>query len=301
MRCTSCHAPVPPGAQFCPACGRSVVEPEQPQTAAPAAPESVGNVVYLPAADPSAASHDDAPVPPNVHAHEYQQPPVLPLRPPGSSGMPSQPAAVEPVLDSPGAGFEQNVLGEWVPAPSGAAADGTGLPSWVDLDDHEPRVVGTMIVLGALVSLVGGFTWYGFVLHANEGGGAESGGLVLLASLLWVLYLSLPTEQHHQSLIRRYERLCARMDRFVNPVRAGTERRIKLRRERDRFRAMRNERSRRVNELGEAAYRSFRAGTLDPTLSPNAQRVMAIEQQMLMQDTRLAKLKDAGTEGPPPG
>jgi hypothetical protein len=209
-------------------------------------------------------------------------------------------------------GFEMNVLGEWVPAPDRPAADGTGLPSWFDHEEREPRVVGTLIALAAIASLLGGLVWYALVLEANEGGGAEAGGLVLVAALLWVLYLSLPTEQHHRALLRRHERFSDRMDRFVNPLRAGTERRLTLRRERDRFRAMRDERSRRVGELGEAAYRAFRQGALDPSLAPSAQRVMAIEQQMLMQDQRLQGLREpnsesgqtsspSGTDRPPEG
>jgi hypothetical protein len=50
---------------------------------------------------------------------------------------------------------------------------------------------------------------------------------------------------------------------------------------------MRDERARRINALGEGAYRAFRQGTLSADLQPGAQRVLAMEHQMLTQDQRI--------------
>jgi hypothetical protein len=74
-----------------------------------------------------------------------------------------------------------------------------------------------------------------------------------------------------------------------------------LRRERDRYRAMRDERTRRVNALGEASYRSFRSGQLPPDLHPGAQKVLVMEQQMLLQDHRIEQLARPREEPAPDG
>ena len=53
---------------------------------------------------------------------------------------------------------------------------------------------------------------------------------------------------------------------------------------------MRDERTRRITALGESAYRAFRHGSLPADLQPGAQRVLAIERQMLSQDQRIHQL-----------
>jgi hypothetical protein len=176
-------------------------------------------------------------------------------------------------------------------------SDGPATMSWDEgdfgVEDHgEPRVLGTLSAGAAIVLLLGSFALYAFELHRGAAG-ADAGGVVLLSAIAWAFYLSLPPAQHHDSLIGFNDWLTGLLDSRVDPVRQRTEAQLALRRERDRYRAMRDERARRIAELGEAAYRQFRSGEAAPTLVANGQRVMAIEQQMLMQDARLHDMQAA--------
>ncbi len=80
------------------------------------------------------------------------------------------------------------------------------------------------------------------------------------------------------------------VERTARPIRKRTEGTMAVRSERDRYRAMRDERERRINALGEAAHRLFRTGQLPAELHGPAQRVLAIERQMLVQDSRIHEL-----------
>jgi hypothetical protein len=170
-----------------------------------------------------------------------------------------------------------------------------GPSAWLEDDPPDavriehPRVVGTMLAVGAVAMLLAGWAVWGVGMY-NGAGGAEAGGFVLLAMLLWIWYLSMPREQQHAFMLRRHTSIQRLVDRRTSPLRERTEGQLAMRRERDRYRAMRDERTRRVTSLGEGAYRSFRQGTLPVELHPGAQRVMAIERQMLTQDHRIHSL-----------
>ena len=155
-------------------------------------------------------------------------------------------------------------------------------------DDHEARPLGTLVLLVTLALLVVSIVVYVRSLQAGSGG-ATAGGFVLLAAIAWVGYLSMPDQQSPR-VMRRWKRLSDRIDRRIQPWRSRADVGIAMRRERERYQSMRMERSRRVGDLGEASYRAFRAGTLPPELAAQAQRVIAIEQQMLLQDARLHEL-----------
>jgi hypothetical protein len=92
-------------------------------------------------------------------------------------------------------------------------------------------------------------------------------------------------------MLRRHTRIQRLVDRRATPLRERTEGSMTMRREKGRYRAMRDERTRRVTALGESAYRSFRRGTLPAELHDGAQRVMAIERQMLSQDQRIHSIE----------
>jgi len=160
---------------------------------------------------------------------------------------------------------------------------------WEQGPDQEPRVVGTAVAVAAVAMLLAGLARYAWAMYRGYGV-AEAGGLVLVSMLLWIGYLSLPSTQQHRALLRMHARLARFVDRRVDPLQSRTRDRLELRRERDRYRSIQDERSRRIAELGELAYRKFRTGALDPELQPHAQRVMGIEQQLLMQDQRLDQL-----------
>lgn len=169
-----------------------------------------------------------------------------------------------------------------------------GPTAWlVDDDAHEdeielatPRIAGTMLALGAILMLVAAWTIWGIGMYRGAGG-AEAGGFIMLAIILWASYLSLGREKQHAAMLRWHHRVRGLVDRRVDPLRERTEGQMQLRRERDRYRAMADERARRINSLGEAAYRQFRQGTLAPDLQVGAQRVLAMERQMLVQDQRI--------------
>lgn len=233
----------------------SVPPPEPPRAAEPP-PED--NVVFL---------HPQEEVPANPHAGDYSPP--------------RSPVASPPPVPAP-------VTGERAEAMS-AFFDHTEKAFWREPVDTEPRALGTSIALAASGTFVGSLAWYGVSL-AREYGVAEAGGLVLVSALLWIWYLTLPRQQQHAALLRMHASIAGWVDRRADPLQSRTRARTSFRRERDRLQAIRNERQRRINELGEAAYRHFRTGGLTPELQSIAQRVMAMEQQMMMQDQRVEQL-----------
>ncbi len=182
---------------------------------------------------------------------------------------------------------------------------GDGASAWLE-DEREgpeitqPRVVGTMLAAGALAMLAAAWAIWGVAMYRGAGG-AEAGGFVLLAMLLWIWYLSMPREQQHAWMLRRHEGMRRLVERRVSPIRRRTEEHVLMRSERGRYRAMRDERSRRVEALGESAYRNFRQGTLQPDLHAQAQRVLAMERQMLAQDQRIHGLVQERLAGRVPG
>lgn len=170
---------------------------------------------------------------------------------------------------------------------------GDGASAWLEDDDDDdspeitqPRVVGTMLAAGAVMMLLAAWAVWGVGIYRGAGG-AEAGGFVLLSMLMWIWYLSMPREQQHTWMLKRHARVKSFVDRRVSPIRTRTEGHVVMRSERGRYRAMRDERTRRINSLGEGAYRAFRQGTLQPDLHAGAQRVLAMERQMLTQDQRI--------------
>jgi len=158
------------------------------------------------------------------------------------------------------------------------------------------RPTGLALAVLSVGLLVVAFVYYGISLSRGAAG-AESGGIVVIAAFTWMWYLSLDRSQQHAPLLKLHRSVSYWLDGRVDPFRERTESQLHLRRERQRFDAMRDERSRRINELGEAAYRNFRRGELAPELARNAQRVLAIEQQMLLQDARVTDLQNAAPAG----
>ena len=268
-------------------------QPYQPPVDPQAAPD---NVVYL------HTQPGEEPLPAHPHVDAYQhaiqeqqgpgavQPasagegmPVPHAQPPGQI-VPGRASTQLPGHDEPSGGF-------WDDTPSAMIFD----------EDREPRVIGTLVALSAVALMVAACAVYAAELSKGAGG-ASAGGFVLLSALVWVWYLSLPAEQQHKWLLRRHRKVSSFLDRRVDPLRNRTATRMRLRRDRERYRSMRDERTRRVNELGELAYRQFRAGGADAVLTPNAKRVMAIEQQMMLQDHRIHETAAEGSsaEAAPP-
>lgn len=159
----------------------------------------------------------------------------------------------------------------------------------VDGDVGGARVVGTLLAFAAIALLLGAWGVWGYGMY-RDAGGAEAAPLLLLSLMAWIRYLTLPREQQHRALLRRHVALTRFVDRRIVPIHRRTEGSLAMRRERDRYRAMRDERQRRIAALGEAAQRSFRHGQLPTDLHGPAQRVLAIERQMLAQDTRIHQL-----------
>lgn len=261
-------------------------------------------------------------VPPNPHAYEYEgvEQPVRP-QPAGPTPLRPQPApataaevdeiraraariaAQLPAADVPvgshGPLPEQHEL---VPPPrvdDNPFGDffSDGPSAWLeDEDDDEaiplerPRLVGTALAIGAVSMLLASWVIWGVAMYRGAGG-AEAGGFILLAILCWIWYLSLPRPRQHAFMLRRHVAMQRLVDRRATPLRERTEGSMTMRREKGRYRAMRDERTRRINALGEGAYRSFRQGQLPADLHTPAQRVMAIERQMLAQDQRIHGLE----------
>lgn len=284
------------------------------------------NVVYLPDPHaPGAGGHGGA-VPPNDRAYDYhgvelpvQPAPVGPtplhpqpprqLHPRDPSG-PSVPHQGEHAAD-PASEVRASVpaFGSHGPVPMPGELEpprtvtdnpygdffSDGPSAWLEDDpEHEvsidqPRVAGTLLAVGSLLML--GAAWAIWTAALVRGaGGAEAGGFLLLAMLLWIWYLSMPRTQQHGVLLRLDQRAAGFVERRFAPLQRRTEERMSMRRERDRYRAMRDERTRRVTSLGEGAYRAFRRGELPAELQSQAQRVMAMERQMLLQDHRIRTL-----------
>lgn len=173
-----------------------------------------------------------------------------------------------------------------------------GPSAWLEDDDEaseddvtisRPRILGSFLAGASISLLIAAWSVWGAGIYRGAGG-AESAPILLLATMTWIWYLSLPREQQHRALLRRNAALQRLVDERIVPMHRRTEGSIAVRRERDRYRAMRDERERRVLALGEAAQRSFRHGTLPPELHAPAQRVLAIERQMLVQDARIHEL-----------
>lgn len=288
MQCLSCATELLRPANFCPVCGARLAAPvpdgstattegNAPTLVSVDAPPT-GDVVYLADRQP-----DPAPLAPNPHAATYDQTPVAP------SDAPRE------VSDNPFGNFF-----------------GDGPSAWLedDFDDeygNQPRMVGTLLAAASIALLVCAWVIWGAAMYQGAGG-AESGGFVLLSLICWVVYLSLPKQQQHRRMLTAHDRVTRFVERRINPVRSRTEGQLRVRRERGRYRSMRDERTRRVTALGEAAYRGFRHGTLPVDLHPAAQRVLAMEQQMMLQDHRLheltspqPKLPPEATDPPEPG
>jgi hypothetical protein len=163
-----------------------------------------------------------------------------------------------------------------------------------DLDDDSVelthvRVKGFLLAFVAIGMLAFAWAW---VIRAmiNGSGGAEAGGFVLVSMVFWIFYLSLDRSDQHHALLRVDRRVASLLDRGISPLQERTTSTLTMRRERDRYRALRDERTRRVAALGEGAYRSFRRGQLPAELAENAQRVLAMERQMMLQDHRIHEL-----------
>jgi hypothetical protein len=239
--------------------------------------EDPENVVYL----PSGA------IPPHPHVDEYAES----ARRTGDmgAGEPSPVSQLQPVptpapeLPAPD---PNNPFGDFF-------ADGPS--AWLEDEDSEDvpiagrRLRGTFFAAIAIVTLLAGWVVWGIGMWRGAGG-AEAGGFILISMLFWIVYLSQPREQQHRWLLRRQAAVDAFVDRRVVRIRERTEHQMGVRRERDRYRAMREERTRRIAALGEGAYRAFRTGKLAPELHPQAQRVLAMERQMLLQDHRLHQM-----------
>jgi hypothetical protein len=172
-----------------------------------------------------------------------------------------------------------------------------GPSAWLEDEDDEeqipldkPRIVGTALAFGTIAMLVAAWAVWAHAMYEGAGG-AEAGGFIMLAILLWIWYLALPRTKQHAWMLRRHVGVQHFVERRATPMRERTEGSLTMRREKGRYRAMRDERTRRINALGEGAYRSFRQGTLPADLHAGAQRVMAIERQMLSQDQRIHGLE----------
>lgn len=283
MKCPSCSSEIVQPANFCPVCGATLSPAAHvPETNEPQQPS---NVVPLRAVNPLAETPASVHVDLQTGAYAPGQAPV------------GQPAASPPGTDRPSHDVQGRPLDEAIgdffsDAPS---MDWTG--DFGPEDTGEPRVVGSMVAGTSILMLVLALVVYGAELWRGNSG-AEAGGFVLLSAILWIWYLSLPSAQQHDAMLGWYDAVARLLDRKVDPLRSRTEAQLVLRRERDRYRAMRDERERRVSDLGEAAYRRFRSAELDESLVGPARRVMAIEQQMLLQDARLHDMRT--TDGPPP-
>ena len=261
------------------------------------------------APNPRANEYDGVDVPHTPPAYEQPEPagpPPTPIRPPGAepvydeiAQLRERAAALEAALPAFGSHGPVPQPHELVPPPrvdDNPFGDffSDGASAWLeddpdDVDITQPRVVGTMLAAGAVAMLLAAWAVWGVAMYRGFGG-AEAGGFVLLSMLLWIWYLSMPRAQQHTFMLRRHARVQSFVDRRVSPIRERTEGQLVMRSERGRYRAMRDERTRRITALGESAYRAFRHGSLPADLQPGAQRVLAIERQMLSQDQRIHQL-----------
>ncbi len=291
------------------------------------ADQSAENVVYLGeehgiaadhgaiAPNPRAGDYDSAAQqladtpqaqPPNdTSSQDPPLPPPTPIRPPETEpvyneieALRQRAAELEAALPAFGSHGPIPQQHELVPPPrvdDNPFGDffGDGASAWLEDDEEDdgpeitqPRFVGTMLAAGAVMMLLAAWAVWGVAIWRGAGG-AEAGGFLLLSMLLWIRYLSMPREQQHAWMLKRHMRVRSFVERRVSPIRTRTEGHVVMRSERGRYRAMRDERTRRINSLGEGAYRMFRQGTLQPDLHAGAQRVLAMERQMLVQDQRI--------------
>lgn len=323
-------------ANFCPVCGARLAPPATdgsaatvddvpagalPPAAGPAPPTLTevpdpDKVVYLPHREGVEPRRSTDPVPTNPRAHEYNHnprglesvpdmpprdlppPSTIPLHP---TAPPAPPALVEGITppraadapDAPYGDFFADTPGDWFHADD------------VDADSDEPwgdggRVLGTALASASILTLVAAWIVWAAALRSGAGG-AEAGGFVLIAMILWGLYLALPVERQHRALVRGWRSLSGLIDRRMLPLRARTAVSLSRRRERERLRSMRTERSRRIATLGEASYRAFRQGELPAQAHPEARRVLAIERQMLAQEHRVTAAADTQEQEADPG
>jgi hypothetical protein len=183
-----------------------------------------------------------------------------------------------------------NVLGEVVPVSQYAQ------PAEVPPHVQEPTGPKQRRLLGSVLLIVAGtMLTVSFAVYA-AGLVAEAGGFVLLAAFIAIWYLTLAPERQHPKIMRRYTRLSAQLDRRVEPMRRRADVEMSLRKERDTFDRIKRERTRRVMELGELAYRRYRAGEVVESLEAHAQRVQSIEQRLLVQDHRVHEIEAQRTE-----
>lgn len=163
-----------------------------------------------------------------------------------------------------------------------------------------PDALSHLAIAAVFVLYVGALGWFAAATQ-RAAGGAEAGAFILLGSVLLCWYLARPDDLQHASVAQAYRRWASFVDLRVDPFRQRTELGLKLRREREAALAVRNERARRIGELGEAAYRLFRAGKLDPVLTQHAERISLIERHMLVQDGKVTELLEqraaVGSEG----
>jgi hypothetical protein len=315
MQCMNCATELLRPANFCPVCGARLAAPPPDGSAAtnaggttpvvtPVPPEpSEPNVVYI---NKDVARSRGA-IPPNPRASDYgagtpHPEPRLTAEQQHADELRRRAAELQASLTAFGSHGPVPTPHELTPPPrvddnpfGDFFADGP--TAWlVDEDDDErivldtPRLVGTLVAVGAILMLAAAWTVWGLAMYRGAGG-AEAGGFLLLALLLWVRYLTLPRAKQHAAMLRWHARMQRLVERRTEPLRERTEAQAQRRRERDRYRAMADERARRVTALGEGAYRSFRQGTLPADLHSGAQRVLAIERQMLTQDQRIHRLE----------
>jgi hypothetical protein len=157
------------------------------------------------------------------------------------------------------------------------------------VSQYHPDSISWLILTVCTVLVLVSFGWFAAATQ-EQAGGAEAGAFILLSATMSCWYLSRPKSQQHAFVVHGYGRYAALIDNRIDPFRARTELGLELRRERERSGTVRKERSRRVNALGEAAYRLYRAGMLDPTLIEHAQRIELMERHMLVQDAKVNEL-----------
>lgn len=180
-----------------------------------------------------------------------------------------------------------NVLGEPVAARYRLL---TEEPPVLYRSPYRPLATALLLLVLLLIASAFGVVYAGLA--------AEGGMLVLIAAAVAVAALAGVDPDHASPLGRGYDSLAEWVDRRVDPLRRRADIELTLRREREVFEKMRRERARRVGELGETAYRQFRAGQLPESLRPHAERILKLEQHMLMQDDRMHRLTKKRDRGP---
>ena len=260
MQCPVCTTELLHATNFCPVCGASLAG-GTPAAQPGHPPELVETqkVVYL-----------------------------QPGQQPGQSGQPGQ----HPQQQQHPGQHATNVLGERmsVPVPVPTMTPAPAAPE--QRGKRELRPAGSFAIFLTFAMLAGAIGWYA----ADQDAAALAGGCILIAALTFIWYLHLPPPQQHPGVIAGYDRLGDAIDRRVEPLRRQAGVNLTLRRERERYDNMRRERTRRVNDLGEAAYRYYRSGVLHPDLNAHGHKVTGIEQQLLMQDQRMHKLQEQRQE-----